>query len=152
MADLFHHADEKGADAEYLAIRNRERWQNIRLCLEAQWERFRPYADSNFLDQFWRAGHFNARVWEMRLGCSLIDSGRRFSSTDSGPDFSLKEPTVHIEAIAPEPSDPIRDALRELRADGSAPMPDDEIVFRFTSAIAEKRHKHRLWVDQATSS
>lgn len=152
MLGLFHQAGEEGADPEYLAIRDHERWHDIRVCLEAMWERFRPYADSNYLDQFWREGHFNARVWEMRLGCCLLDAGQKFSSTDLGPDFSLTAPPVHIEAIAPEPSDPIRAALRELRADSYASMPVDEIVLRFTSAIAAKRQKHRAWVEKKVIS
>ena len=53
------------ADLEFLAVRDHERWRDLRACLDKQWARYHEHADTYFLDQIQRRGQFHARIWEL---------------------------------------------------------------------------------------
>lgn len=48
--------------------------QQLHDTLQAMWERYEPFADSDFRQGFARDVH--GRFWEMFLGCTLLDAGR----------------------------------------------------------------------------
>lgn len=137
-------------DPAYLALRNRPDLEALRRELDALWRQYRVYADRHFVDQLMRRGQFQSRIWELRVGCALMDAGHKLTSADEGPDFTAPGgPTrMHIEAVAPLPCEAIDTALREFSGSEGAIIPDDAIVLRFTAAIAEKRRKYHQWLER----
>ncbi len=133
-------------DPVYAAIRDGERSRDIREWLDQQWSWFHEYADSDFTSRFWRKSQFQSCVWEIRLGWALRQAGLTFTSADAGPDFSVTSPAIHVEAIAPDASEPIVTALRDMRLGEFVDMPDEEIILRFTGAIEAKRKQHARWL------
>ena len=79
------------------------------------------------------------RLWEMVLAMHLIEQGFEIQSHESGPDFSFEidEGKVWVEATAPEPCDAIRERLS--RQGGSVLY--EQILLRWTSALANKRER-----------
>lgn len=79
------------------------------------------------------------RLWEMVLALHLIKQGFAIQSHESGPDFSfdLDGEKVWIEATAPEPCDAIKERLN--RQGGLVPY--EQILLRWTSALANKRKR-----------
>ncbi len=143
-SSLFSAERDEDFDPEYVAIRDSKRWVDIRNRLEAQWRRFHPHADANFLKEIRTNGHFNSRVWEMRLACAFLDAGRSLMSSGSGPDLIVDG--VLVEAVAPQPCIAIKETAHEMRKGEFVSACDDEMVLRFTSAISEKRRQYQRWV------
>lgn len=79
------------------------------------------------------------RLWEMVLALHLIKQGFKIQSHESGPDFSfeIEGRRVWIEATAPEPCD----AIRERYNRQGGPVPHEQILLRWTSALANKRER-----------
>lgn len=77
------------------------------------------------------------RLWEMVLALHLIKQGFAIQSHESGPDFSfdLDGEKVWIEATTPEPCD----AIKERYNRQGGPVPHEQILLRWTSALANKR-------------
>jgi hypothetical protein len=59
------------SDPTYIAIRDEERFADLRLYLNTLWERCSAYADPCLRAEIGR--QFHQRYWEMRLGCTLLD-------------------------------------------------------------------------------
>lgn len=142
---LFSSERDGDFDPEYMAIRDSKRWFDIRERLEDQWRRFSPYADANFLKEIRTKGHFNSRVWEMRLACAFLDAGRSLTSSDSGPDLIVDG--ALIEAVAPQPCTAIEVMAREMKKGEFVSACDDEMILRFTSAISDQRWVKKRVVD-----
>ncbi len=151
----------QGNDARYENLRSNSDHQNIRDFIEEMWEAYRPYADSDFL-QSAQNDDFQARYWEMYLGCSLLRQNtqiepreqrkERWGSPDLGPDFRIIAPhPFWLEATTVGPGTG-EDAVPEAEFGVVRDVPDDQLKLRILQAIRDKA-KQRLhfiekgWID-----
>ncbi len=107
------------------------------------WEKFAPFADRSFSQEFALNPH--QRFWEMYLGSRLLDIGFELQprASDKGPDFHLiiDNSNVWIEATAPSEGvgvDSVPTLMEHSRFD---PIPEEKIILRFTNTISEKKGK-----------
>jgi type I restriction enzyme S subunit len=112
-----------------------------RELVENLWQRYAPYADSNFRTEIQTA--FDERFWEMYLTCSLLDLNLPVSCPKPGPDvcLSLEKELVWIEAICPGPGsekNPDRVPDYNFGASTATRVPDDEVILRLRHAIETK--------------
>jgi hypothetical protein len=113
------------------------------------WDTFSPFADPNFPQEF--ARNLHSRFWEMYLGLRLL--GRGFSlipkSSSLGPDFHIRIHGAHVWLEATAPSDGQGpDAVPSIfDLNGRSPVPEDKIILRFASSIAEKVARHKDYVE-----
>ena len=143
-----------GAQQEYEELRldPDPESQSIRELIEQMWSEYRLYADSNFLQQA-RNNDFQARYWELYLGCSLLRQGiqieprathrQRRDRHNLGPDFKIIAPChTWIEAVAPG-AGTTADAVPRAEPCQASSVPDDEMKLRFLDSIRQKA-KDRL--------
>ena len=147
MNNLFQ-SETAGASAEFIALRDEPRNEQMKKLAQEMWEVFSPWADPNFPQQFSQNVH--PRFWEMYLGVRLLE--RNFAlvpkKSSFGPDFhiSLDGKSIWIEATAPEDGTG-RDAVPSIdELDGTKPVPEDKIILRFANAISEKFRKREEYV------
>lgn len=143
----------QGKDERYEKLRVQPDWQEIHDLIEEMWKEYSPYADSDFLPKA-RNEDFQARYWEMYLGCSLLRQNmqiepravrrRLWASPNKGPDFKIVGlyRLLWIEAIAPGAGN-TEDAVLEAEPGVARSVPDDEAKLRILHAIREKA-KQRL--------
>lgn len=138
-----------GSDKNYLALRDNPKFTDLREYCEFLWSRFCLYADKSFRFEF--ANHLHSRFWEMYLANELLDNGLGLipRNTIMGPDIQLKigRTSVWIEAIAPEEGegdDSVPNIFNHFRYD---PIPEDQIILRFTNAITEKYKRYEEYVE-----
>lgn len=147
MQDLFD-SNIVGADPTYLAIRDYAEREPIRTRLETMWRRFAPLADPNFRAEF--ARDLNQRFWELYLGCCLCDLGFELVAPKStgGPDFHirLQSKDLWVEAVTPTAGVGIDAVPSRYGREGTAPVPMDKFVLRFTSANAAKCQKRDQYI------
>jgi len=122
--------------------------KDAKMFTESLWKRYQPYADCNFGEQIRR--DFNARFWEMHLGCTLMDKGYEIAkktSKNAGPDIGVKHKgnIIWIEAIAPTSGNKnSSDRVPELvitNPPTAQEVPDKQIILRYRAAIKEKYNK-----------
>lgn len=152
---LLFDVDIPDADLGYQNIRRAAQPIELELkeALEALWQRYEPYADTDFIQQFAREPY--ARFWEMYLTTQLLDEGRNVCPRsdlpakirNSGPDIQIGEEgrTIWIEAITPEPGDLANvDRVPEIvsmsESGGTQIVPRRQVELRITSALLEKRN------------
>ncbi len=106
------------------------------------WNKYQPYADSNFLNEI--KTNFHQRTWEMYVGNVLLEKNFTIQSKDEGPDFTI-EGIAYIECVAPTKGDPTKaDSVPEMFvATTPAEMrvqdvPFDKMILRITQVIKEK--------------
>jgi len=144
-----------GRDPSYEAVRLDENHADVRAFIEAMWEEYRPYADTDFVEGS-RNHDFQSRYWELYLGCSLIRLGcelasrlkgnRPSRSLNQGPDFRTLVPFgAWIEAVAPGVGTN-EDAVPELPVGTANSVPDDEAKLRLLQAIRNKAKKRLTYV------
>lgn len=115
--------------------------------LEAMWERYAPYADTDFVEGFAREP--DARFWEMFVGCALLDAGKTLllaadRPPGGWPDICVVEDDrrIWIEAIAPGLGDSEQDRIPELvplnEGGRVRNQPRRQIQLRITSALWTK--------------
>jgi hypothetical protein len=108
-----------------------------RTRLEEIWQRFAPYADAHFVDEFRR--DLFPRYWELFLFDLFIQAGYSvLPHPPRGPDLKLRLPNdrlLWVEAVAPGPGEGA-DAVRPIEGGGF--VPSDQIVLRLRSAIHDK--------------
>jgi hypothetical protein len=132
--------------------------QELHDFIEEMWEKYWPYADSDFLPKA-RNRDFQACYWEMYLGFSLLrqnmqieprrERKRLWGSSDKGPDFKIVAPyTLWLEAITPG-ADTTEDAVPEAELGVARQVPDDEVKLRLLHAIRDKA-KQRLYFTEVT--
>ncbi len=139
------------ADPAYLNLRAGEaEWLvAARTRVEALWERFYVFADTNFLTEI--RTDFQARFWEMYLTCTLLEHqgrGYRVSCPKPGPDIllELQASRVWIEAVTATNGTPgLPDTLRP-NPQGTTIIPEEKIVLRYTNAIQEKYGKYLEYI------
>ncbi|MCZ6802597.1 MAG: hypothetical protein O7D86_01315 [Proteobacteria bacterium] len=151
MANSELFSEEEARDPKYNAVRDNDPPEDIRakeFCIEL-WERFESYADSHFLEQF--KIDFDARFWEMYLICTLLERGFPVECPKPGPDILLPndDSKIWIEAIAPNSgSDESPDSVPEHRIGIAQSVPNDQVILRYRSAIAEKCGKYQNYLDK----
>ena len=125
-------------DRNYVEIRDNPDLGFARRFVEELWAKYRPLSDRHFLAD--SSNHFLQRFWEMYLAITLKEHGLApIKVRDEGPEFYflLGEKKVWIEAVAPGPGTgpdavphpPLRRVFR---------VPQEQILLRFTNALAEK--------------
>ncbi len=131
-------------------------WESKAKCFaERLWAVYQPHADLNFLTEI--RSDFSARFWEMYLTCALLEKGAERGYTVScpkpGPDILLDANggRIWIEAVTPTNGEPGKpDSLVEPRLPamvaGSARIPEEKIVLRYTTAIREKYQKYLCYL------
>jgi hypothetical protein len=134
-----------GASRAYKNLRDppSENAAKCRAYCDSLWDRFRPYADAHFPQDF--AVHTHQRFWEMYLSATLLDAGHMIIAPKPGPDFGLMQygRRIWIEAVAATPGALGKpDSVPQLEPQEgkmtSGYVPQDKIVLRCTSAIAAK--------------
>jgi hypothetical protein len=133
-------------DQVYTALRDYDDFLDARNRVEGLWRYFEPYADPHFRTEI--AVDFQARYWEMYLGCLALRAGLRVMPTKGkGPDLRVTLPggvNVFIEATAPGPgtgqnrvSEPTLIKVGDPNA-SFEPIPVEQILLRITSGVEEK--------------
>ena len=134
-----------GNDPAYTALRDREDLKPYRDEVELLWTKFEPYSDRQFQREI--RDNFVSRYWEMYLGCSLLDQGKKLKKKPAkGPDLAVDMEdgrTCWLEAVAPEVGSGI-DAVPDIGDGGWAPK--DKILLRIRSAIYDKYKIYRQWI------
>ena len=109
-----------------------------KLC-ESLWAKYRPCADGNFLSELRK--NFDARFWEMYLGCTLMENGYKISHKDEGPDFRIEDngTVIWIEAVTATSGDPSKpDSVPPLKYGITQDVPDKQMILRYRNAIQYK--------------
>jgi hypothetical protein len=108
------------------------------------WERYKRFADPQFLSEIPRAGKFESRAWEMRLAVALMDMGFQLSAHQPhGPDISLAtNPVVHLEAVAPWGQGNLTYAAPRARV---GMVPENSIIMMISSVFDSKREQLRTF-------
>ena len=142
------------ADLGYQNIRRAAQRIELELkeALEALWQRYEPYADTHFVQQFAREPY--ARFWEMYLTTQLLDEGKNVRPRselpaeirNTGPDILIREEerTIWIEAITPEPGelanvDRVPEIVPISEGGGAQAAPRRQVELRITGALLQKR-------------
>ena len=134
--------DGPASDLGYTNTRDHPRGVDSKAFVESLWKRFLPYADSQFRED--ARNHFLQRFWEMYLAVTLLEKGFALTKHgDDGPEFSaqIDGTRVWFEAVAPTPGTG-PDQVPELVPDEARTVPVEQILLRFTNALAEKKKCH----------
>lgn len=106
------------------------------------------HADLNSGDE----SQFFQQLWEMVLGCHLLDLGLSVSAPErNAPDFLIAHEGLRIwvEAVCPTPTGIPEEVLRPPSGGTQViEWPSKEILLRWTAAIREKRRKLELYRTQ----
>lgn len=128
-----------GSDPHFLAVRDYKDFADIKDECKHLWSIFKPFADSQFAEEFSR--NFNQRFWEMYLMTQLSHKhGEPQSPTGKGPDFKFREdPFVCVEATVAERGNP-PNAVPDISQRGNEDdfVPFEEVILRITTRLAEK--------------
>lgn len=159
MSDLF---DVDGANLdlgfENLKAAESPFEQQLHATLQEMWARYEPYADPDFRQGF--ARDVDGRFWEMYLGCTLLEAGRRLLPvTDrrregGQPDLCILEADrrIWIEAITPDEGasgpDQIARPVPINEGGGLAAAPIRQAQLRTSSAFWTKAQKIASYIEQ----
>jgi len=143
-----------------------KKYDRYKVYLEGLWQLYEPYnADPHFQREMQESSEkFYQRVWEMCLGCVLLEQGFPLKRASSrGPDICIPygEQTIWIEAVAPtrgekgNPNSVPEMAYEELRFDPATgePLPlegrgylldEEKVKLRYLHAIRAKNAKCNL--------
>lgn len=134
--------DGPASDLGYISTRDHPWGVNSKAFVESLWKRYYPYADSQFRED--ARNHFLQRFWEMYLGVTVLDKGFPLTKHgDDGPEFSaqINGRRVWFEAVAPAPGTG-PDQVPELVPGEVRTVPVEQILLRFTNALAEKKKRY----------
>lgn len=155
MSKIFE-VDCDGLNQGYVNIRDAASGPEVgmRATIESMWEKYQPYADSDFCSGF--AHDLDGRFWEMLLGCTIIDAGldlllaKDRESAGGQPDLCVIDNghRTWIEAIAPERGEPGPDQVPELDFDRVFDIPIRQTRLRLTSAFWTKSQKIMQYIDE----
>jgi hypothetical protein len=125
-------------------VRDHPRGAKDKRFIEALWPRFQSLADPHFPED--ARNHFHQRFWEMYLAVSLLERGFHLQRQgDEGPEFFANVGTHRIwfEAVAPEPGNgPDCVPQLEFGSPIASNEPTEQILLRFTNALAEKQQRY----------
>jgi hypothetical protein len=129
-------------DQGYLNTRDHPRGVTHKAFVESLWARFNHLADAHFRED--ARNHFLQRFWEMYLAVTLLERGFKVQKHGGeGPEYyaDSKKGRIWFEAIAPGPGiGP--DQVPQLVPGVASRVPTEEILLRFTHALAEKRQRY----------
>lgn len=124
------------------------------------WIKFKPYADTHFLDQI--KTNFHQRSWEMYIGNVLLEKKFVINSQDDGPDFTIDK-MAYVECVAPTRGEAGRpDSVPEMFVAKKPEeirvqdVPVDKMILRITQSIKDKAldqyeaWKKKPWFDSKT--
>lgn len=140
MSALFQPGD--APDLEYCALRDAKHCARWKAHAELLWQRFASYADAHFLEEIRR--QFHPRFWEMYLGVSFLERGYQLHQhKDGGPEFGLDivGKRYWFDAIAPTVGSGADAVPNDVQANEARKVPEDQIILRYTHALATKRAK-----------
>jgi len=135
-------------DPGYLNIRRVPFVRPAKRYVERLWRVYAPYADRHFREDARK--HFLQRYWEMYLAVALKDAGfTPVKLTDKGPEFFIEIDgrRVWVEAIAPGGGQG-PDKVSEFPLEEAFNVPTEQVLLRYTSALAEKHAKYRRDVEK----
>lgn len=144
MSELFTHLPHAVAPG-YINLRTASgsEAKQCRDFCEYLWDRFKPYADDGFLQDF--PTHLHQRFWEMYLTVAILRAGHRIDARKPGPDIGLlhRGKRIWIEAVAATQGDQTKpDSVPhyepKLGEVSSRDVPTDQIILRCTAAISAK--------------
>lgn len=133
----------QGDDPRYIAVRDSDYVSDIKEESQRLWEKYSPYADPNFIDEFSR--NFDARFWEMYLYEQLSFHHGEISSKSHGPDFLIQSSSQHVfmeatSATKGTGKDRVKDFCEMDRDDCSAQF--RECALRVTSSFFVKANSN----------
>lgn len=129
-------------DPSYVAVSSMTTRPEFREELESLWSQYKPYADSNFPDEFKK--QFNQRAWELHLGCTLLNRGYVLGNhSNAGADFKIpyENRNIWIEAIAVEKGSG-QDRVPNIEYGKAMHVPEKEMLLRLTAGLKEKYDKY----------
>jgi type I restriction enzyme S subunit len=132
--------DGPASDLAYVNTRDHPRGADSKTFVESLWKRFYPYADSHFRQD--ARNHLLQRFWEMYLAVMLLDKGFKVSKHGhNGPEFwaQIDGRRVWFEAVAPTAGTGPDQVPELVAGEEATEVPDEQILLRFTNALAEKR-------------
>lgn len=113
--------------------------------VELLWLQYEPYNnDPNFLSD--ARNHFHQRFWEMYLCVTMLQRGLTVEKAPrAGPDFSVRlgGKRIWFEAIAAE-AGTTSDRVPEPEPMKAGWVRHEQVLLRYTSALADKRKKRDL--------
>lgn len=137
------------SDRDYNAVRDEPALMLARNYVEEMWKKYELHAEPSFQKK--ATEDFHAKIWEMYLGCVLIDNGMNLQVKQKvkGPDLCVRLDDRHlwIEAIAPK-SGTGDNAVPEVNTESDEAMdvPEKQILLRLTGAIEEKYKKYQKYI------
>ena len=132
----------KSFDPIYVAVSTMTTQHDFRDWLELVWKQYKPYADTNFSNEF--KIQFNQRAWELHLGSTLLNRGYILEKHNKiGPDFKIPHEgkNVYIEAIAVEKG-VSNDKVPKVKNKVLMDVPEKEMLLRLTAGVKEKHTKY----------
>jgi hypothetical protein len=124
------------------------------------WTQFCPYTNQQqFLTEIRQEKNFYQRLWELHLGCTLIQQKYHLQNVGNkgGPDLliNFNHKKIWIEAIAPSVGTG-KDTVPSIQwnsveAHGiswASEIPEEKIILRFTAAIKEKWRKYKRYLEK----
>ena len=135
-------------DPGYLNIQRVPFVRPAKRYVERLWRTYAPYADRHFREDARR--HFLQRYWEMYLVVALKDAGfTPIRLADEGPEFFIEIDgrRVWVEAIAPGGGHG-PDKVPEFPFGEAFNVPTEQVLLRYTNALAEKHAKYRRDVEK----
>lgn len=118
------------------------------------WPKYKPYADSNFINEI--KTDFHKRTWEMHIGNILLDNNIKIFSEDKGPDFIVKndkdKDLLYIECVCTtkgdtQSPDSVIGPINSNNLPGAlVDVPTDKMILRITSSIKEKVKQYNRWI------
>ncbi len=158
MAEHLFIDDINPCDELYRIIRDEDRCLHYKSYMEDLWRIYHPYADRDFPKQL--PQDFHARFWEMYLTCTLISKSFKVipkQTRAQGPDILIDDSSskIFLEAITPSEgasSNPDKVPRLEVNTFKATPVPDTEIILRYSSAIADKYKKYLAYLKQGIVS
>ena len=159
MSDLFN-TDGANLDPGFRNLKEAEFPEERQLhdMLQEMWSQYEPYADPDFRQGF--ARDVDGRFWEMYLGCTLLNEGRKLlpkadRQRDGGqPDLCVLEEDrrIWIEAITPDEGAPGPDQLiRPVPVNeggGLVAAPVRQAHLRMSGAFWTKAQKIDKYIEQ----
>ncbi len=158
MVESLFSDDINPSDELYCIIRDEPRYARDKAWMEELWDTYQDYADKDFQKQL--AQDFHARFWEMYLTCTLIFNSFKVVpklTRSEGPDIEIDDSLrrIFLEAIAPSEgvsNNPDKVRRLEINTVKAMPVPEREILLRYSGAIAEKYKKYQIYLKQGIVS
>ena len=130
-------------DQAYVNVRDELRLAHAKSFTEALWQKSAPYLDP---DKRRKAkDQFLQNFWEMYLTCTLLEQGFEPKRVGGeGPEYyvEVNNRRVWIEAMAPE-AGTHDDRVPEITYGEACPVPTEQILLRFTSALDTKNRQYK---------